>query len=50
MGFIGYKYEKFNKAPPDKGGINYVAAPGKQGREPKDDWPFLCFFVAWKWR
>jgi len=23
----GYSYEKFNKAPPDKGGILYVAAP-----------------------
>ena len=23
----GYSYEKFNKVPPDKGGILYVAAP-----------------------
>ena len=49
MEFTGYRYEKFNKAPPDKGGILYVAAPKTQGREPKRYLVFPPrFFVAGK--
>ena len=46
MECIWYKSNKFHNAPPDKGGIDYVAAPEKQGREPRDDWSFLCFFCC----
>ncbi len=42
---FGIKSKKFHNAPPDKGGIDYVAAPEKQGREPRDDCSFLCFFI-----
>ena len=45
MECIWYKSKKFYNAPPDKGGIDYVVAPEKQGREPRDDWSFLCFFL-----
>lgn len=50
MECIWYKRKEFHNAPPDKGGIDYVAAPEKQGREPRDDWSFFCFFCVWKWR
>lgn len=36
------------KKPPDKDSIYYVVVPRKQGREPKVNWSFSCFFELLK--